>query len=274
MRMLFFFLFSVALSGKQLDSKYFIAIKKYEPIPDFHTYISFEAPEGRFYADPFLFKMNGINYIFYESYDYLKGVIFVVSLDCNGIVSEPQVALELPTHLSFPYVFSDRDEIYMLPETYRSRSISLFRCIEFPHQWERIKILLRGENYSDSILFYHEGYYWLFTAIQMEKLRIYYAKELLGNYLPHPCNKKGIKGRNAGSVFWQEGRLIRPVMDCSGKYGKAVIFKEIVRLTTDEFVEKELSRLEPNWAPGLVGTHSYSQSEDFIVYDGERLIPR
>jgi hypothetical protein len=265
-----FFLW-ISVQGGLQSSQYFIAIKKNEggALEHLDVYIPFLPPQDRFYADPFLFKWNGMNYLFFEDYDYKKGVISVVSLDLDGFISKPEVALEYPIHLSFPFVFQDQGEIYMIPETYSLKSISLFQCIAFPNQWKKIKNLIQGERFSDPILFQHDGYYWIFASVHMDRLRIYYAKDLLGKFSPHPVNVLGIQGRNAGSVFSIGRRFIRPVMDCSTKYGKAVIFKEIVLLTPQDFVEKEIGRIDPNWAPNLIGTHSYNQNDDFIVYDGE-----
>ena len=258
------------LRGGVEQSNYFVAIKKNDGT-SLETYFPFVAPEGKYYADPFLFKFEGVNYLFFEDYDYKKGVISYAVLDQNGIPSQPQLALALPVHLSFPCIFQDQGEIYMIPETYRYESISIYRCRQFPNEWKRERVLVRGHRFADPILFKYNGYYWLFTAIHRDLLCIYYAKDLKSPFLPHPINGLHIKGRNAGSVFSVDGRLIRPTMDCSERYGRAMILKEIVLLTTTEFVEKELAYIEPDWAPNLDGTHTYSQNEDFIVYDGERL---
>lgn len=247
---------------------YFIAIKKNEGdvLNTLETYTPLLAPEGKFYADPFLFKYNGVNYLFFEDYDGKKGAISYVTLD-EGI-SQPKRALELPTHLSFPFVFEEGGEIYMIPETYGYRSISLYKSVKFPDQWEHKRVLVHGKHFSDPILFKHQGWYWLFTAVDVDRLCIFYAKDLDSPFLPHPINRRRIKGRNAGAVFYQNGRLIRPTMDCSRGYGRSMMLKEIVLLTPQELIEKEIAAIEPKWAPHLHGTHSYNQNEDFVVYDG------
>ena len=183
-------------------------------------------------------------------------------------MTPPKVALELPIHLSFPCVFQEGEEIYMVPETYDYRSVSLFKAKNFPREWEHVRTLIRGEKFSDPILFKHDGYYWLFTAVRGDLLRIYYAKDLGGAFYPHPINHRHIRGRNAGYVYFTKGHLIRPVMDCKGMYGRAMILKEIVQLDPKHFIEKEIARIEPNWAPHLIGTHTYSQNEEYVVYDG------
>ncbi len=232
----------------------------------------FLPPQGKFYADPFVLKYRGLNYLFFEDYDYTKGVISYVILDQGKVVTKPRLALELSTHLSFPYVFLEDDVIYMTPETYRYQSVSLYRAASFPHQWEFERVLVRGDFFSDPILFKYNGYYWLFAAVRKDRLVIYYAQDLHAPFYPHPVNCRFLRGRNAGAPFWVGGHMIRPTMDCRTRYGRAVILKEIVHLTTTEFLEKEIARIEPNWALGLQGTHTFGQNEDYVVYDGERVI--
>jgi hypothetical protein len=252
--------------------KYFIAIKKNvgDVFNSLATYTPLLPPKAKLYADPMLFKYRGVNYVFFEDYDYKKGVISYVTIE-EGI-SQVRIALELPIHLSFPHVFQEGGEIYMTPETHDYRSVFLFKATEFPKKWEPQRFLIRGQYFSDPILFKHNGYYWLFAAVHEDRLAIYYAKDLGAEFVPHPINGRSIRGRNAGPVYTDQGRLIRPTMDCRESYGRAVILKEIVLLDPHQFVEREIALLEPNWAPNLDGTHTYCQNEDFVVYDGQRNI--
>lgn len=256
-----------------LDGNYFIAIKKNEGdvLNNLDTFTPLMPPKGKFYADPFLYKYEGITYIFFEDYDYKKGVISYVALDQDGAISESRLALELPTHLSFPFIFSDNGTIYMMPETYGYKSVSLYRAVDFPNKWERERVLIRGERFSDPIIFKYNGYYWLFAAIHQDRLQIYYAKDLNSRFLPHPINRRHIRGRNAGPIYFINDRLIRPTMDCSKSYGRSMILKEILTLTTCDFIERPIVTIEPTWAPGLIGTHTYCQTDDYVVYDGQTL---
>lgn len=252
--------------------KYFIAIKKNEGdvLDHLSSYTPLHPPPRKFYADPMLFKYEGINYLFFEDFDYRKGVISYVLL--NGQIFSPRKALELPIHISFPQVFQEAGEIYMIAETYDYGAVFLLRAVKFPEKWAPYRFLVRGQYFSDPILFKHNGFYWLFTAVHTDRLAIYYAKHLEGEFLPHPVNQQLIEGRNAGPVYWEQGRMIRPTMDCRQAYGKSMILKEIVLLDPHQFVEKEIANIEPNWAPRLDGTHTYCKNEDYVAYDGQRNI--
>lgn len=235
-------------------------------------------PEGEYYADPFIFKQSGINYIFFEKYDYQKGVIACVSVDNKLRFSKPVTVLELDKHLSFPYIFEDQGTIYMIPESSQMREIALWEATEFPHQWKKRKVLLKGRDFADTILFKHNGLYWLFTSVNFSKLNIYFAESLSAEFQPHPINKQHIlgdfirhiapQGRNAGGVFLHEGRVIRPVMDSRKTYGEAMMLNEILELTTTTFKERTIHRIEPTWAPELIRTHTFNVNDDLVVYDG------
>lgn len=252
------------------DTKYFIAIKKNEKdaLKTLSYYQALNPPEGRFYADPMLFKYNGLNYIFFEDYDYNKGVISYVAVGEDLSFSKPEKVLELPIHLSFPFVFQEGEDIYMVPETYDYKSVLLFKAVEFPSKWTFERVLVEGDNFSDPIIFKYEGYYWLFIAVQMNQLRIYFASDLYSKFKEHPINQKKLRGRNAGGIYMRDHVHIRPVMNCERGYGKSVILKEILLLTTEEYKEKTIRHLLPNWALGLSGMHTYCENEDLVVYDG------
>jgi hypothetical protein len=257
-----------------LRSKYFIAVKKNDGkvLNTLEDYIPFLPGREHFYADPMLFKHQGMNYIFFEDYDYRKGVIRWSTISQDGAISAPELALELPIHLSFPFVFLENNDIFMIPETYDAKEVALFRTVKFPSNWEKHKVLVRGEHFADSMLFKHDGYWWLFTAVDVDRLRVYYSTSLDEDFVPHPINKQNLPGRNAGSVFYEDGHLVRPVMDCSKGYGTSMTLNRIEKLTPDEFVEISSAHIQPTWAPNLDGTHTYNQNEDFVIYDGRRTI--
>ncbi len=252
--------------------KYFIAIKKNEGdvLKSLDTFTPLLPPARKFYADPMLFKHRGVNYLFFEDFDYKKGVISCIPID--GGAQRCRKVLELPIHLSFPFVFEEAGEVYMVPETYDWGAVFLFKATRFPDRWKPERFLIRGQAFSDPILFKHNGTYWLFSATYGDRLSIHYAENLASEFLPHPINRKYLLGRNAGPVFSQQGRLVRPVMDCSQSYGRSMILKEIVHLDRTDFVERAIETIEPNWAPHLAGTHTYCQNGDYVVYDGHREI--
>ncbi len=262
-------------------SKYFIAVKRNLGdleflLNDLSNYTLLAAPKNRFYADPMLFQHNGVNYIFFEDFDYKKGRIVYVTVDEHLNLSTPKVALDLAHHLSFPYIFQEGDKIYMIPETAAQSEVALFEAVQFPDKWRKVTVLLRPGWYGDSILFKHGEYYWIFTSKNsVADLHIYYSKNMFSGFQPHPINTRKIQGRNAGKIFTYKGVLIRPVMNCGPNgiaYGDSMTLKEIIELTPSTFIEREIASIKPTWAPGLNGTHTFNLNNNLIVYDGRRLV--
>ena len=48
---------------------------------------------------------------------------------------------------------------------------------------------------------------------------------------------------------------------------------EILVLNKTHYEERPVSRIDPDWAPDLVGTHTVNTSEHFETMDGRRLAP-
>lgn len=252
-------------------NKWFLAVKKNDNgfYSSLNDYTPIFPPDGKFYADPMLFKYNGTNYVFFEDYDYKKGVISFITVDRDLNVSAPIKILELDTHLSFPLIFQEGEHIYMVPESCNAHEVALYQAENFPYDWKKKRVLLPCSG-IDSVLFKYNGYYWIFTTLEpSEVMQIYYSESLSSEFKPHAINSKKIQGRNAGNFFVYNGSLIRPVMNSQISYGHHMVLKEIVTLTPDEFEEREIYTINPTWAPRLKGTHTFNYNEDLIVYDGK-----
>ena len=88
-------------------------------------------------ADPFIFTYENKSYLFCESYDFIKkkGVIKSGLINEKGECHNLEIALEELYHLSFPYIFNDNGEIYMIPESAKNESVNLYKCLKFPQEW-------------------------------------------------------------------------------------------------------------------------------------------
>lgn len=79
-----------------------------------------QPPKGRFFADPFVYTKDKNPYIFFEDYDFnsRKGTISVATY-ADGAFRLLGTALNLPYHLSFPYIFEYDGVTYMVPANLR-----------------------------------------------------------------------------------------------------------------------------------------------------------
>ena len=240
-----------------------------------------ESPRGRYYADPFLIEHAGKTWLFFEDCDYAtdRGRISCAEAR-NGELGPPLPALERPYHLSYPCIFRVGSEIYMVPESVANGTVDLYRCTRFPDQWRMEKELLR-ERAVDTTVWVHDGLYWFFVTLQEPRglgtqLWLFYATEVTGAWSSHPASPISTDVRNsrcAGAVFRRDGKLFRPSQDCGRRYGFSLTLNEIVVWNRERYEEKPTLTVNPDWAPGLVATHSYSHAGQVEIIDGCARLP-
>ena len=104
------------------------------------------------YADPILFSHQGESFLFMESFDMRTqlGSIALARFDEAGRLSEPEVIIREPYHMSFPMVFSWEDGLYMIPETCGNRSLNLYRCDGDIRNWSLVKSFPVEEELVDT----------------------------------------------------------------------------------------------------------------------------
>jgi len=249
-----------------MKNKWFLALKHRTNDPfDLSGLKRWETPDTQYEADPFLFKYKNKNYLFYELYDYKKGRIAYSEI--KGLdISEPKIILDYPWHLSYPAIFQENNEIYIIPESGTERNIQLFKATEFPDKWNLESIIWDDGNFSDSNILYYKDKWWLFTIGGNDNnLIILQANFLFGKW-QKVFEKEIPNSRGAGNIFQQNGDLIRPCQDVSKIYGGAIIFKKI---TLPDYTEKIVRRIEPDWSLNLTGTHTFNFNQDYIVLDGK-----
>ena len=237
-------------------------------------------PKDRFYADPFVFEREGRTYLFLEDLRYAEGraVISCCELAPDGSPGPVTEVLRRPYHLSYPFVFEEAGQLYMIPETKANRTVELYRATKFPDEWELDTVMMDSIYAVDATIFKSDGKFWMFAAISngrysnSEELGIFYADDLHGPWKPHAGNPvvSDVRcARPAGALFRDcDGRLIRPAQDCSKAYGYAIVFQEVLELSESRYEERAIARLDPTWLKNNLGTHTYSRTDRFEVIDG------
>ena len=247
---------------------------------DLRGFRKIRAPEDHFYADPFVIEWNGRNYLFVEDYLFEKqrGCISVMEMGTDGVTSEAERVLDLPYHLSYPFVFEHEGGLWMIPETLGAGRIELYRARDGLTKWEFVKSLKDGVQAVDTTLWMENGRFYFFTNIAErgstvnDELFLFYSDDLLGEWTAHPRNPICTdvrRSRGAGKLFRRNGKLIRPAQDCSVRYGYACQLNEIEVLSPAEYRERPVGRIEPDWSPGLIGTHTINSNDEMEVIDGQ-----
>jgi hypothetical protein len=241
--------------------------------------------QGHFHADPFLLAHDGRTYLFFEDYSLRerRGVIGCREVSPDGTAGPPEVVLERPYHLSYPFVFRLNGAMYLIPETTGNRDLELYRAYDFPRDWRLELVLMRDIHAADATLFQHEGTLWLFANVaepgtsDWDALHVFFADSLRSEWRPHPLNpvvRDVRRARPAGRLFWDAGRLIRPAQDCSLRYGRAITLNRVDVLTKTDYAEVPVGRITADWAAGNVAAHGLDCTDAIEVIDGRRPVTR
>jgi folate-dependent phosphoribosylglycinamide formyltransferase PurN len=242
-------------------------------------------PKDRIWADPFVVKDKNVYHLFFEEKLNKKDEAHVSLLRFNEngkqLDEKPQVVLQEPHHLSYPFVFAYDDKYWMIPEAAASCKITLYVAEDFPFKWKPVRDLLQNIKAYDATLHLHEdGNWYLFCSAKENDhyssnayLHIYYAKDLLkDNFMAHPLNPvyQDVRlARPAGKIFCDNGMLIRPSQLSTPVYGYGIVMNLITELSTTSFKETQLHHLLPDWQKNLLATHTFNSEEGFTVLDAQ-----
>lgn len=239
------------------------------------------AENDKYLADPFAVVRGGRVYILCEEFDYRlsKGRIVALELTENLSSFRLEVAMERPFHMSYPYSFEYRGNIYCIPETYQAREIALYRAERFPTRWKKVATLVDNFAGIDSTVFEYEGHWWLMCAGEAKphyRLFIWRASNPLGPWVPHEGNpvKMDISSsRPAGTPFLHDGYLYRPAQDCSRTYGGSIVLNRVLTLTAYKFKEERASVIQPYiTSPYRDGIHTLSAAGNITIIDAKRRV--
>jgi hypothetical protein len=259
----------------------------YEPIHAFlhsrPTIHYLPCPEkGMFVADPFgILKGKQLTIICeYFTYKSSKGIVSSIELVDSIKPRPPMTVLDLPVHVSYPYLIEYDGEIYCIPETAGAREVALYKAETFPHEWIKVAILVEGLAASDATVFQYEGLWWLMCADREKNpfanLFAWYALDLFGPWKPHQANpiKTDIRSaRSAGTPFSYNGYLYRPAQDCSRTYGGRIVINRVLQLTPNKFTEVEVATVDAAGdSPYPDGIHTLSSVGDMTLVDGKRVV--
>ncbi len=253
---------------------------------DFNQFKKILPPKEVFWADPFLVEKGDQQFLFFEELPFAtdKGHLSVAEVDKKGNLSEAVKILDLPYHLSYPFIFNFEDRFYMIPESYEAKNIQVFEAKSFPYKWEHKMDLMTDVMAFDTTLFFYKDKWWMFTAIAEEgsghndELFLFFADTpFTEHWTSHPQNpivSDVRKARPAGNIYIENGKIIRPSQDCSQKYGYGFHLNEIEVLTEKEYKERSILHVRPTWDKALTRTHSFNHSSTATVIDAAIQRPR
>jgi hypothetical protein len=201
-----------------------------------------------FVADPFLWKKDSIWYLFFEVLNKkdMKGDIgYAYSSDCRKW-KYGKIILDCTYHISYPYIFSLNDTIYMVPESAEAGYLLLYWAKEFPDKWEAVDTIIYG-TYGDHAIIKYNDLWWLFVnsePVKNNNLKLYYSESLYGNWIEHPSSpiirNDDRWARPGGRMYMSGGKVIRLAQNCHKTYGFEVNAFVITKLDKNSYAEMNL----------------------------------
>lgn len=253
-------------------------------------------------ADPFIFK----DYIFCEVLDnnlknkktyeilvddkiykiyHSGGIIVYAKIDDKLKFKKLNLTHNNKCHMSFPFIFEKKNEIYMIPESSNLRCVYLYKSIKFPSEWKIIRKLINNKFCYDSIYFNIDNIDYIFTTefVVVKKQSKTKTKEKFkkeyNNYIFYSNNitKKRIKilqrniiskkYRGGGNVFYENNKLCIPIQPyINGNYGEKLYIYSIKKKENNrlEFIfEYELNKPMHN----IYGMHNLSNYNNEYLID-------
>jgi hypothetical protein len=203
---------------------------------------------ARFVADPFLVHDGPTWHMFFEVFnaDAHHGDIGWATSGDGATWTYRRIVLDEPFHLSYPYVFADGSQYYMVPESAGSGSIRLYRADPFPDHWRFVRILVTGAGLVDPSVCHYNGLWWMLAGGPAGSLNVYHAPRPEGPWRPHRSNPvvrdAWDHARPGGRLVVWNGRLFRFAQDGATTYGAGVSAYEITSLTVERYAERAADR--------------------------------
>ena len=246
-------------------------------IPRNVNWIKFKNYKINWIADPYLLSENetSIDFLVEEWIEKdNKGRLVKFTYDKKSKKTfNKRIILELTTHLSFPSIIKEEGNIYICPENAASDQQKIYKYNIEKELLEEPVIIIDEALLDVNIVKINSSFYAFgIKLLKNDKgdnnhLLIYKSDNLLGHYtfyqeITNPLAQE----RGAGSFFIHDKKLIRPVQNCEGDYGRNVIFKEVT-FVDGVFKEKVIGGLYPTkcFPDGL---HTFNILNDKYVIDG------
>jgi hypothetical protein len=249
--------------------------------------IQIKNPPYRFFADPFIITKDEKTICYVEDYHYSlkKGCITAIEIKDAKNYRILGPVIEEPFHMSFPFLFTYQNELYMVPEVKESHSIRLYKCVDFPLKWAYQKDILSGVNAVDPMIFESHGKWWLLcnmnwgesTGFDSTLLAFYSDNPLSDDWTAHKLNPLIFDcniARNGG-ILNIEGNSPFRVRQKQGfnSYGKGLSIAKIIDLTPTTFWEEKVVEIPLDFFKGIEGCHHMHSNGNYTVYDFLKIEP-
>lgn len=233
--------------------------------------------EVSWFADPFILDVTDseVFVLVEEMHQGIdKGRIAKLTIDkCSWTITNVQIILEEPWHLSFPFILRKDGKIYVAPESANGHAWYLYELIQDQNGTDK---LIRVEKLCDdvvwdSIITNYWGEQLMFTAAQNDfYLDIYgfdQQKKLFTHKESIQSNKQNM--RMAGDLFEVNNDIYCPSQNSRpGSYGEAVEIKRITN--SSSWTLDTIRKIKTPRGVLNDGIHTFNEYKGLIVVDIHR----
>lgn len=229
--------------------------------------------KNSWFADPFIldYTESEIKVLVEEFYKPIhRGRISLLIIDkLTYELKKKIVILELPTHLSFPVIYRNNNDILIAPENGESGGFYIYRFDPKTNKCIKERKII-DEAIADPAMIQIDGDTFLFCTKPPQpngNILTVYKKNKLNCFIPKEtiCFNENI-ARMAGSFFEYKGNLYRPAQECNKQYGHAVSIQKTFK-NKSSFTFKEVQRLYSVHPTLNQGMHTFNVYKDLIVTD-------
>ena len=225
------------------------------------------------FADPFILDVTD-DYIILlvEEMRYAehKGRIAKLIINRHTMtIMKMDILLEEDTHLSFPCIWRDEEDVYVYPENHDSGKLNLYKLVDNASQLEKVCVLCDAPL-TDATMTDIFGERQIFSTKMPNpngnELFVYTLDIQLIETSVDRVRFKDNHARMAGQFFEYEGKMYRPAQDCNEQYGGAVIIDEVERVG-EQYIFKPIKRLASKHPRLRQGMHTLNEYKGIVVID-------
>lgn len=234
-------------------------------------------------ADPFILSVDerSIRILAEQLY---KGVGRLVMLEVDLAsmdILRLKVLLQTITHLSFPYIWQENGNIYIMPENVESGSLRIWRYNSEKEVLEDSRVVIDapledaqlckvGNTYYIMGVRYVHNDYFMCT----KHLEIYSADSLYGPYSHLQIIDNDLRLERGAGMIWHDGdSIMRPAQNCENGYGTNLLFYRMKRQEDGTFSEKLEYEYHPDMShPRSRAFHTFNEKDGYVVVDGNAYV--
>lgn len=227
--------------------------------------------KDRWFADPFILDYDDTNiYVLVEEYirkEKKAGIALITVARKDYTLSSRETILTEPTHLSFPIIMREGENVFIYPENGESGKLKLYSFDLRSH-----KVVYKETLFEDyladavEIRINNKEYIIATTHPDPNGDVLSFFKKNDGEYLLDRTIRFDQKiARNAGDWFLIGDEIYRPAQNCSLRYGGSMEIQRFDPVSVSFKTIKEIFPISKRYNRGI---HTYNHHKSMSVVDG------